>query len=56
MRIALYHQCRVDGGIRTGILLNDQRVFERFVEGDPAHQDDPLADGIRWYVDVYQGT
>ena len=42
-----YHQKRRDGGLRTGIDTNDERVLERFEPGNAA-QDSALL----WFVDV----
>ena len=46
-KLNFYHQKRRDGGLRTGIDFNDERVLERFVPGD-APQDSALL----WFVDV----
>lgn len=46
-KLNFYHQKRRDGGIRTGIELNDERVLERYEPGNP-QQDSALL----WFVDI----
>jgi len=46
-KLTFYRQGRVDGGIRTGIELDDDSIFERFEEGGP--EPDPT---LLWYVDL----
>jgi hypothetical protein len=42
-----YHQKRRDGGIRTGVELNGERVLEEFKPGRR-----PLDSALDWFVDV----
>ena len=46
-KLSFYQQKRRDGGLRTGIDLDDERVWERFEPGD-APQDPALL----WFVDI----
>lgn len=46
-KLNFYHQKRGDGGLRTGIEFNDERVLETFTLGDGL-QDSALL----WFVDV----
>ena len=46
-KLSFYHQKRRDGGLRTGIELNDERVLERFEPGDS-----PQDSTLLWFVDV----
>jgi hypothetical protein len=45
--IVLYRQARVDGGVRTGISVNDETVLHEF---KPGKNDDNPA--LLWFVDV----
>ena len=45
--LTFYRQARIDGGIRTGIDLNEDTIFEYFEEGGP--DVDPT---LLWYVDL----
>jgi hypothetical protein len=45
--ITFYRQQRADGGIRTGIEVNESVVFSEYQPGH--HDDDPA---LLWYVDV----
>jgi len=45
--LTFYRQARIDGGIRTGIELDEDTVFEHFEEGGP--EPDPT---LLWYVDL----
>ena len=45
--LTFYRQARIDGGIRTGIELDEDAVFEHFEEGGP--ELDPT---LLWYVDL----
>jgi hypothetical protein len=50
--ITFYRQARADGGVRTGIEIDNQTVLSRFEEG--VSDEDP---SIVWYVDVrFRGT
>jgi hypothetical protein len=42
-----YKNGRFDGGIRTGLDINDDRVFQRFVPG--SEPEDPA---LEWFVDI----
>jgi hypothetical protein len=46
-KLTLYRQVRKDGGIRTGVEVNDEPVLGRFEQGDK--ETDSALD---WYVDV----
>jgi len=46
-KLIFYRQQREDGGVRMGIDLNGDRIFERFDRGPG--ESDP---GLIWYVDV----
>ena len=46
-KLTFYRQGRKDGGIRTGVEVNDESVLGRFEEGDK--ETDSALD---WYVDV----
>jgi hypothetical protein len=46
-KIGFYRQARYDGGMRTGIGIDDQTVLHDFQPG--AEQSDPA---LLWYVDV----
>lgn len=46
-KLNFYHQKRRDGGLRTGIDLNDERVLEQFEPGDV-----PQDSALLWFVDV----
>ena len=46
-KVSFYCQARADGGMRTGISVNDENVFGRFDEGSATSQ--PY---LRWFVDV----
>jgi hypothetical protein len=46
-KLNFYHQKRSDGGLRTGIDFNDERVLERFEPGDA-----PSDSALLWFVDV----
>jgi hypothetical protein len=46
-KLNFYHQKRSDGGLRTGIEFNDERVLERFELGDS-----PQDSALLWFVDV----
>jgi hypothetical protein len=45
--LTFYRQARIDGGIRTGIELDEDTVFEHFEEGGP--EPDPT---LLWYVEL----
>ena len=45
--LTFYRQARIDGGIRTGIELDGDTVFEHFEEGGP--EPDPT---LLWFVDL----
>jgi hypothetical protein len=45
--LTFYHQKRRDGGIRTGIEHNGERVLESFCEGG-----DPPDSVLEWFVEV----
>ena len=46
-KLTFYRQGRKDGGIRTGVEVNDESVLGRFEEGDK--ETDSALD---WYVDI----
>jgi hypothetical protein len=46
-KLTFYRQGRADGGIRTGIELDEDSIFGRFDEGGP--EPDPT---LLWYVDL----
>jgi hypothetical protein len=46
-RLNFYRQKRRDGGLRTGIDLNDERVLEIYEPGDS-----PPDSALLWFVDV----
>jgi hypothetical protein len=45
--LVFYQQKRRDGGVRTGISFNDERVVEEFEPGDL-----PRDPGLLWFVEV----
>ncbi len=45
--LTFYRQARIDGGVRNGIELDEDSVFEHFEEGGPER--DPT---LLWYVDL----
>lgn len=45
--LTFYHQKRTDGGVRTGVEINGQRVLERFTPGRGAPDS-----ALEWFVDV----
>jgi hypothetical protein len=47
-KISFYRQKRVDGGVRTGVEVNDNTVLSSFASGDLKNEDPALL----WYVDV----
>ncbi len=46
-KLSFYQQKRRDGGLRTGIDLDDERLWERFEPGDS-----PQDSALLWFVDV----
>lgn len=46
-KLVFYRQQRVDGGIRSGVDLDDDSLFELFEPGQ--EDDDPT---LKWFVDV----
>jgi hypothetical protein len=46
-KLIFFHQRRKDGGIRTGIEINDDLVLEQFIPG--TSELDPV---LLWYIDV----
>lgn len=46
-KLTFYRQGRKDGGIRTGVEINDEPVLGRFEEGDKETDS-----ALEWYVDV----
>jgi hypothetical protein len=46
-RLTLYRQARVDGRVRSGIEVDDGRVWESFSESK--EEEDPT---LLWYIDV----
>ena len=46
-KLTFYHQKRRDGGLRTGVDLDDERVLERFEPGDLARDS-----VLEWFVDI----
>lgn len=46
-KLNFYHQKRRDGGLRTGIDFNDERVLETFDLGDG-----PQDAALLWFVDI----
>lgn len=46
-KLNFYHQQRGDGGLRTGVELNDERVLENFQEGHL-----PRNSALNWFVDI----
>ncbi len=46
-KLTFYRQGRIDGGVRIGIELDEDTVFELFEEGGP--EPDPT---LFWYVDL----
>jgi hypothetical protein len=47
MKLTFYHQKRRDGGVRTGVELDGERVLELFEPGSA--QEDPK---LKWWIDV----
>jgi hypothetical protein len=45
--LTVYHQKRQDGGVRSGVDVNGERILERFVTGN---REPDLA--LEWFVDV----
>jgi len=45
--LTFYHQKRRDGGVRTGVELDGERMLERFEPGSPL--EDPK---LLWWIDV----
>lgn len=46
-QLNFFHQERYDGGVRTGLGIDDELLYERFEPG--GDESDPA---LRWYVDV----
>ena len=46
-KLNFYHQKRGDGGLRSGIDFNDERVLESYEAGDQ-----PQDSALLWFVDV----
>jgi len=46
-KLTFYHQRRCDGGVRTGVELDDERILERF---DPGSL--PEDSSLLWWIDV----
>lgn len=46
-KLVLYRQARNDGGVRTGIDVDESAALEDFVDGNGDH--DPA---LKWYIDV----
>ena len=46
-KLTFYYQKRKDGGLRTGIDFNDERVLERFEPGES-----PSDSALIWFVDI----
>lgn len=46
-KLTFYHQKRQDGGLRTGVDFNDERVLERYEPGDL-----PRDSALTWFVDI----
>jgi hypothetical protein len=46
-KLTFYHQKRRDGGLRTGVDSNDERVLERYEPGDL-----PRDSALIWFVDI----
>lgn len=46
-KLTFYHQKRCDGGIRTGVELDDEPMLERFEPGSP-----PEDSRLLWWIDV----
>ena len=46
-KLTFYHQKRRDGGLRTGVDFDDERVLERFEPGDLARDS-----ALEWFVDI----
>jgi len=46
-KVTFFRQCRVDGGIRTGVEIGGETAYHRFEEGT-----DDTNPALTWYVDV----
>ncbi len=46
-KLTFYHQKRRDGGVRTGVEVDDERILERFEPGS-TEEDSTLS----WWIDV----
>ena len=46
-KLTFYHQKRQDGGLRTGVDFNDERVLERYEQGDL-----PSDSSLVWFIDI----
>jgi hypothetical protein len=46
-KLTFYRQGRKDGGVRTGVEVNDEPVMGRFEEGEKENDS-----ALEWYVDV----
>ena len=46
-KLTFYHQKRRDGGLRTGVDCDDERVLERFEPGNL-----PSDSALEWFVDI----
>jgi hypothetical protein len=50
--LAFYRQLRFDGGVRMGVELDGQPLFERFEPGPPELADEAMGSALQWYIDL----
>ena len=51
--LTYYQQLRRDGGLRTGIDLDQETsLLSDFLDGSPELQDDPMGPALVWFVDL----
>jgi hypothetical protein len=52
-RLTFYKQRRRDGGVRSGIELDDETtLLWNFRDPEPGTEDDPLGSALDWYIDL----